>query len=83
MCAAMQTAASPLMSMPGHIDPVPVPRAVTPRADGRIDLMGLSRHQIGAALDEAGLDVKQAETSDRRAALPLASIIAARPISSA
>ena len=28
------------MQIPGHIDPVPVPRVVTPRADGKIDLLG-------------------------------------------
>ncbi|RYD93168.1 MAG: 23S rRNA (adenine(2503)-C(2))-methyltransferase RlmN, partial [Sphingomonadales bacterium] len=29
------------MPIPGHIDPVPVPRAFVPRKDGRIDLLGL------------------------------------------
>ncbi|PZU60476.1 MAG: 23S rRNA (adenine(2503)-C(2))-methyltransferase RlmN [Sphingobium sp.] len=49
------------MQIPGHIDPVPVPRAVTPRDDGRVDLLGLSRPQIRDALAEAGLDDKQAK----------------------
>jgi 23S rRNA (adenine2503-C2)-methyltransferase len=49
------------MQIPGHIDPVPVPRAVTPRADGRIDLVGLSRDDIRAALISAGLDERQAK----------------------
>jgi len=49
------------MQIPGHIDPVPVSRAITPRADGRIDLMGLSRDQIRAELAEAGLDAKAAK----------------------
>ena len=49
------------MPIPGLIDPVPVPRAVTPRADGRTDLLGLSRPQIKAVLEEAGLDVKAAK----------------------
>ncbi|HEX7783808.1 MAG TPA: 23S rRNA (adenine(2503)-C(2))-methyltransferase RlmN [Sphingobium sp.] len=49
------------MQIPGHIDPVPVPRAVTPRDDGRIDLLGLSRPQIRDTLAEAGLDEKQAK----------------------
>ena len=49
------------MQIPGHIDPVPVPRAATPRADGRIDLVGLSRDGIRAALAEAGLDARQAK----------------------
>ncbi|WP_336957891.1 23S rRNA (adenine(2503)-C(2))-methyltransferase RlmN [Sphingobium aquiterrae] len=57
----MQSAANPLMPIAGHIDPVPVPRAITPRADGRADLMGLSRPQIRDVLSEAGLDDKQAK----------------------
>ncbi|CAM8623944.1 23S rRNA (adenine(2503)-C(2))-methyltransferase RlmN [Sphingobium sp.] len=62
----MQSAASPLMPIPGLIDPVPVPRAVTPREDGRIDLMGLSRPQIKAVLEEAGLDVKAAKLRSKQ-----------------
>ena len=50
-----------LMQIPGHIDPVPVPRAITPREDGRIDLMGLSREQIRAELEAQGLDARQAK----------------------
>lgn len=49
------------MQIPGHIDPVPVPRAITPREDGRVDLLGLSREQIRAELEGAGLDTKQAK----------------------
>ena len=49
------------MQIPGHIDPVPIPRTVTPRADGRTDLLGLSSPQIGDLLVEAGLDVRQAK----------------------
>ncbi len=49
------------MSIPGHIDPVPVPREVTPRADGRVDLIGLGRPQIAALFGEAGLDAKAAK----------------------
>ncbi|RXR29022.1 23S rRNA (adenine(2503)-C(2))-methyltransferase RlmN [Sphingobium fluviale] len=49
------------MQIPGHIDPVPVPRAITPREDGRVDLLGLSRDQIRAELESAGLDAKQAK----------------------
>ncbi|NNM77025.1 23S rRNA (adenine(2503)-C(2))-methyltransferase RlmN [Sphingomonas sp. ID1715] len=49
------------MQMPGHIDPVPVPRAAVPRADGRLDLVGLSRPQIREALLAAGLDERQAK----------------------
>jgi len=49
------------MQIPGHIDPVPVPRVITPRADGRIDLLGLAREQIRAELADKGLDAKQAK----------------------
>ncbi len=49
------------MPIPGLIDPVPVPREVTPRADGRVDLIGLSRKQITAVFEEAGLDAKAAK----------------------
>jgi 23S rRNA (adenine2503-C2)-methyltransferase len=50
-----------LMPIPGHIDPVPVPRDITPRADGRIDLIGLPKGQIAALFETAGLDAKQAK----------------------
>jgi 23S rRNA (adenine2503-C2)-methyltransferase len=49
------------MQIPGHIDPVPVPLTITPRADGRADLLGLSREQIRAELADKGLDAKQAK----------------------
>ncbi len=49
------------MPIPGHIDPVPVPRAITPREDGRADLLGLTRDQIRQVLAEAGLDARQAK----------------------
>ncbi len=49
-----------LMSIPGQIDPVPVARDITPRADGRVDLIGLTRTQISDLFAEAGLDAKQA-----------------------
>jgi len=49
------------MQIPGHIDPVPVPRVITPRADGRVDLLGLAREQIRAELADKGLDAKQAK----------------------
>jgi 23S rRNA (adenine2503-C2)-methyltransferase len=51
----------PTMQIPGHIDPVPVPRVITPREDGRVDLVGLSRPQIKAELSAAGLDDRQAK----------------------
>ena len=50
-----------LMPIPGPIDPVPVTRPMTPRADGRVELVGLSRDAIRAALEMAGLDPKQAK----------------------
>jgi 23S rRNA (adenine2503-C2)-methyltransferase len=54
------------MQIPGHIDPVPVPRAVTPREDGRIDLLGLNKAQIRSALEEAGLEAKQAKLRSKQ-----------------
>jgi len=50
-----------LMSTPGHVDPVPVARDITPRADGRIDLLGLPKTRIRELFAEAGLDAKQAK----------------------
>ena len=49
------------MPIAGHFDPVPVARAITPRADGKLDLMGLSTTQIRAIFEEAGLDPKAAK----------------------
>jgi 23S rRNA (adenine2503-C2)-methyltransferase len=49
------------MQIPGHIDPVPTPRAPTLREDGRVDLVGLSKPLIRAQLLAAGLDEKQAK----------------------
>ncbi|MGQ3230905.1 MAG: 23S rRNA (adenine(2503)-C(2))-methyltransferase RlmN [Blastomonas fulva] len=54
------------MAIPGHIDPVPVPRPITPRADGRSDLMGLMREDIAALLETAGLDRKQAKLRSKQ-----------------
>ncbi len=47
---AMQTVSAALMPIPGHIDPVPVPRGVQPRPDGRVDLIGLTKDQLREAL---------------------------------
>jgi len=59
-----------LMPIPGHIDPVPVPRPgasdVTPREDGRVDLIGLPRTRIAELFAEAGLDAKQAKLRSRQ-----------------
>ena len=49
------------MQIPGLIDPVPVPRAAIPRADGRIDLIGMTRDQLRAVLESYQLDPKQAK----------------------
>ena len=50
-----------LISIPGQVDPVPVARDITPRADGRIDLIGLPKDRIRELFAEAGLDAKQAK----------------------
>ncbi|HET9628164.1 MAG TPA: 23S rRNA (adenine(2503)-C(2))-methyltransferase RlmN [Novosphingobium sp.] len=55
-----------LMPIPGHIDPVPVPRDVTPRADGRVDLLGLPRPRITELFLEAGLDAKAARLRSKQ-----------------
>ena len=49
------------MAIPGHIDPVPVPRAFVARQDGRVDLLGLSRLDLRMALETAQLEPKQAK----------------------
>jgi 23S rRNA (adenine2503-C2)-methyltransferase len=51
-----------LMPIPGPIDAVPVPRAAAAaRVDGRIELVGLSKGEIGEALEAAGLEPRQAK----------------------
>ena len=50
-----------LMAIPGQVDPVPVARDITPRADGRIDLLGLTKRQIMDLFAGAGLDAKQSK----------------------
>jgi len=49
------------MPIPGHIDPVPVPRALKPRQDGRIDLLGLTKSDLRMALETAQLEPRQAK----------------------
>jgi 23S rRNA (adenine2503-C2)-methyltransferase len=61
MCAAMQTVSAAPMPIPGHIDPVPVPRPAVVREDGRTDLIGLTRDQMRAVLADAGMEPKQAK----------------------
>ncbi len=54
------------MQIPGHIDPVPLPAKVTPREDGKVDLIGLSQPEIRDLLIEAGLDAKQAKLRSKQ-----------------
>ena len=56
----MSYSAAP-MPIPGPVDPVPVPRAMPPRADGRHDLIGLPKPAIRALLEAEGMDAKQAK----------------------
>jgi len=49
------------MPIPGHIDPVPVPRALKPRRDGRIDVLGLTKADLRMALETAQLEPRQAK----------------------
>ncbi len=49
------------MQIPGNIDPVPVPRAASVRADGRAELVGLTKDQIRGELERAGLEPKAAK----------------------
>ena len=65
------------MQIPGHIDPVAVPRAPTLREDGRVDLVGLSKDQIRAEL-EAALGQACAGRDKAAAALDLARTAARR-----
>ena len=54
------------MQIPGHIDPVPLPAKVTPRADGKVDIIGLSQPEIRDLMIEAGLDEKQAKLRSKQ-----------------
>jgi 23S rRNA (adenine2503-C2)-methyltransferase len=54
------------MQIPGHIDPVPLPAKVTPREDGRVDLIGLSVAEIRDVLIEAGLEEKQGKLRSKQ-----------------
>lgn len=55
-----------IMQIPGHIDPVPLPAKVTPREDGRVDLIGLSVAEIRDVLITAGLDEKQGKLRSKQ-----------------
>ncbi len=64
MRAAMADTA--LMQIPGNIDPVPAPRDITPREDGRIDLVGLPKKRIAELFEAAGLDAKAAKLRSKQ-----------------
>src|ERR1700684_74133 len=49
------------MPIPGHIDPVPVPRPAFAGGDARVELVGLSKDAIREALVAAGLEPRQAK----------------------
>ena len=55
-----------LMTIPGQVDPVPVARDITPREDGRVDLIGLPRPRIRELFAEAGLDARQAKLRSKQ-----------------
>ncbi|MEL7190226.1 MAG: 23S rRNA (adenine(2503)-C(2))-methyltransferase RlmN [Pseudomonadota bacterium] len=55
-----------LMTIPGGDNPVPTPRDITPRADGRVDLIGLPRPRIRELFAEAGLDARQAKLRSKQ-----------------
>ena len=55
-----------LMSIPGQVDPVPVARDITPREDGRVDLIGLPKDRIRELFVDAGLDAKQAKLRSKQ-----------------
>ena len=55
-----------IMTIPGQTEPLPVPRptlvaGVTPREDGRTDLIGLPKKRIAELFEAAGLDSKAAK----------------------
>jgi 23S rRNA (adenine2503-C2)-methyltransferase len=52
-----------LMPIPGSVDPVPVARGgdALRRADGRVELVGLTKAQLREALETEGLEPKQAK----------------------
>ena len=60
------TAATALMPIPGVIDPVPVKRGPNARADGRTELVGLSKDAIRAALEAEGMEPRQAKLRSKQ-----------------
>ena len=59
----MPTAA---MTLPGADSPVPVPRTAPARADGRVNLVGLSKAELAETLTAAGIAPKQAKMRARQ-----------------
>jgi 23S rRNA (adenine2503-C2)-methyltransferase len=59
--AYMHALMTAFMSIPGLIDPVPVPRPERAAAGARVNLIGLSKAEVRAALAEGGLDERQAK----------------------
>ena len=55
-----------IMPIPGPVDPVPVPRAATARADGKVELVGMAKDQIRSALEETGLEPRQAKLRSKQ-----------------
>jgi len=55
-----------LMPIPGAVDPVPVARAPQARADGKINLVGLTKAQMCAALEGEGLDARQTKLRSKQ-----------------
>ena len=49
------------MTIPGADSPVPVKRAAPPRTDGRVNLVGLTKDELRAELEGAGVPPKQAK----------------------
>jgi 23S rRNA (adenine2503-C2)-methyltransferase len=54
------------MTIPGAFDTVPLARDITPRADGRVDLIGIPRERIRDLFENAGLDARQAKLRARQ-----------------
>src|SRR3546814_19269929 len=55
-----------LRRSPGLVERLPCAVAITPRGDGRIDLIGLPKAAIRDLFEEAGLDAKQAKLRSRQ-----------------
>ncbi len=55
-----------LMPIPGPVDPVPVPRLTAVDADPRVELIGLPKDGIRAALEAAGLEPRVAKLRSKQ-----------------